>query len=285
MSLSSAVSGRTSADVRSVPVRGNLSGRAGWRAAGWLAGLLVVLTGCAPPTPRRAWNPSQGYEELLAGPCRRLEELDDLVAEAQLTVRSGDHQQRAKALLQLKLPDLLKLEVRGPFYAHILTAVLIGDTLFVHGPAAGGSWRGSADGDLLEVLTGLNLGGYDLRYALLGLVEPGTVDTLTEVRYPRGDRAVVSLEGPGGRRRRIWVDLFRGLVVREEVRSLEGGRMLLRRFGDYRHVGPLLLPSEVEIVQRNSVIQLEYGKYWLNRGLKREIFRKAAELPGTRYLD
>jgi len=244
-------------------------------------------TACAPTVVRRGWDPSQGYEELLALSCRELDGLTDLMAEARLTVRAGQFEQRTTALLQLRMPDMLKLEVRGPFYSHLLTAVLLADTLYLHGPAVGGSWRGAADGYLLEWMTGLDLGGYDLRYALLGVVQPGVV-AAGEAVQPDDDRrglAVVPLQALPGQTRRIWVEVDRGLVVREEVSSLESDWSLSRRFGMYRQVGPVVLPRNVTIRQGDGEIQLEYRRYWFDRGLEPELFIEAAMHAQARRLD
>jgi hypothetical protein len=218
-----------------------------------------------------------GYEQLLEAPLGRLGQLQDLTAEARLTVRANGREQRATALVQMIMPDLMKLEVRGPFFSHILTVVLVADTLFVHGPAAAGNWQGPADGFLLEFLTGVDLGGYDLCYALLGLVERAPVDTTRALEFPRGDRAIVSLQTRPGYHRRIWIDLHRGLVTREEVVKDGSSWGLIRQLRNYQRVGTMLLPRTVEIMQGGSLIKLEYQRYRLNTGLRRSAF--AAALP------
>jgi hypothetical protein len=266
------------------PVRGG----ALWRAmvlGGVLGYLALAVSACAPPPVRRDWIRDQGFEQLLNMPLVRLGQLQDLTAEARLTVRSGNQERRATAVVQVLMPDLLKLEVRGPFLLHVLTAVLVGDTLYVHGPAAGGSWQGHADGFLLESLTGVDLGGYDLRYALLGLVERGSVDSTLAVSYPRGDRAVVPMQGAGGYTRRIWVDLHRGLVTREEITGPVPGWLLTRQLRDYRRVGTVLLPSRVEIMQGVDLVRLDYQRYSVNMGIERSAFRDAVVRDGMRRLD
>lgn len=245
----------------------------------------VLGLSCAPPPPRRDWNPAMGYEKLLEAPLEQLEQLQDLTAEARLTLRVDGREQRATALVQLMMPDLMKLEVRGPFLSHILTVVLSADTLFVHGPAAAGNWQGAVDGSLLEFLTGLDLGGYDLRYALLGLVERAPVDTRLAPEFPRGDRVIIALQMPPGYCRRIWVNLHRGLVTREEVVRDGSNWALIRQLRDYRSVGTMLLPRTVEILQGGASIKLEYQRYRLNTGLRRSAFEAAMPPGEIRRLD
>lgn len=271
------------AQARSGRIRGGPC--AGAAAFHWVWLALLLAVSCAPPPPKRAWDPARGYQELLAGPLARLEQLEDLTAEVQLTVQAGEERQRASAVLQLKNPDLMKLEVRGPFYSHMLTVVVLADSLYVHGRAAGGNWQGAVDGFLLEFLTGVDLGGYDLRYALLGLVEEAPVDTLRGVVYPRADRAIVPLVAGPGYTRRIWVDLHRGLVTREEVAASASHWRLVRQLRDYRRVSALLLPGVVEVLQQGRSIRLEYRRYRVNTGLTSETFKAALPRTQVRRLD
>lgn len=246
---------------------------------------LVTAISCAPPPRRRDWSPGDGYQALLAVPLERFNRLQDLTAEAELTIRVGRERQRALAVLQVKNPDLMKLEVRGPLFSHVLTAVMVGDSLYVHGPATGGIWQGATDGFLLEFLTGVDLGGYDLRYALLGLVEKGDVDPLQPTVYPRGDRAIVPLVSVMGEQRRIWVDLHRGLVVREEIRVPGAYEELVRHLSEYQRVSTLLLPAVVELEQGDNMIRLDYRRYRIDTGLERVAFEAAVPRGSIRRLD
>jgi len=246
--------------------------------------ILLLIAACAPPPLRQDWHPEQGFEILLHRSAEQLRRLEDLTAEASVTVRRGDAREQGTALIQLRNPDLFRIEVRGPFYSHILTVLLQKDTLMVHGPAAGGSWKGTVRGSLLPFLTGVDLRAYDLRHALLGVVAPGRVDPAKKVEYPRADRAIVPLVGEGAERR-IWVDLFSGFVVREELDTGAGDGLLSRRLGDYRRVGDLYLPTRVEIHQQETTIVLDYRHYALNRGIAAKRFFDDLPLERMRRVD
>ena len=186
--------------------------------------------------------------------------MGELTAEASIELRQGKVRERGTAILQLINPDLFRIEVRGPFFTHIFTALLEGDSLTVYGRAVDPPLKGAAHGHLLAVLTGLDLGQYDLRYALLGLVEESPVVGLPE--YPRADRAIVPLLGG----RRLWLDLQRGLISREgSVQA--GGDSLFRELKKYQRVGELYLPRRVEIRQRDVLLALNYKSYAINKGL------------------
>ncbi len=126
-----------------------------YRPFGWLAGLVLLAVSCAPPPPmRRDWRPEQGFEALLEVSIAPFERLADLTAEAEIAMRQAGVEERATALVQLKNPDLFRLEVRGPLFSHLFTALLRQDTLMVYGAGVGGNWQGAADGPLLALLTG-----------------------------------------------------------------------------------------------------------------------------------
>lgn len=248
---------RWSALLRCVPVR-----------QGVLAALIGL--GCSPPPAvRHDWRPEQGIDSLLALSAHQLEALADLTAEASLTIRQGSVNERASALVQVVNPDLLRIEVRGPFLSHVLTAIQQGDSLTVYGPAVGGTWTGAAHGPLMSRLTGFDLAGYDLRYALLGVIAPASADSIAGIEYPRGDRAVVALDGPVGRRR-VWIDLSRGFAVREELERPPDGSVLIRSLADYARLGVLYLPRSVELAQGDLRLSIRYRRYRLNQGLAPE---------------
>jgi len=252
-------------------------------------GMLVLVlslagSACAPAPRQTGWPAERELAAQLARTAAALASLDDLVAEARVTVWTDGVPQRALAVLQLKLPDLLLLEVRGPFYNHLLTAVLLGDSTFVHGPLAGGDWRG-ADSRLLELLTGLDLRGYDLRLALLGLLQPAAVEGGTSVSGRHGEWALFRLAAPAGQVRRAWLDRRRGLVRREQVAAADASWSLDRRLDRYRRVGPLLLPRRVELRQGRVRVRLDYQRYWVNRGLDAQRFIDAARRTRTQSLD
>ena len=169
--------------------------------------------------------------------------------------------------MQLVNPDLFRVEVRGPFFTHIFTALLEGDSLTVYGRGMDHPLKGSVHGRLLTTLTGLDLGSCDLRYALLGFVEPGSI--VKPIEYPQADHAVVAFAGG----RQAWLDLRRGLVLRESI-PLPEGEVLLRELKEYRREQALYLPRRVEIRQRDILLALSYKNYAFNRGLDAEQLRR-----------
>ena len=232
------------------------------RWARFVCGALLLVglgTGCAPrPLVRHDWRHGDGIGSLLEISAADLSELGDLRAEAGITYSYGGRRERGAAVLLFSSPDRLRLEVRGPLYTPVFTALLDGDSLTV--VARGGAFKGAARGPLLLRLTDIDLGLCDLRHALLGLVEPGRIDTNQAVEYPRADRAIVPLRADG-LRRRLWVDLQRGLATREELALPDGYVLLRRELQQYRRVGDAYLPHRVEIHQGEAVLVLEYREY------------------------
>ena len=233
--------------------------------SGWGAAFCLLLLACGPPSvSREGWRADVGPEALLMRSVIPFAGLRDLTAEAAVELRQGNMREQGTALIQLVNPDLFRCEIRGPFFTHIFTALLEGDSLTVYGRAIDSPLKGAAGGHLLKTLTGLDLGPFDLRYALLGLVEPGAVTGTIE--YPRADRAVVPLSGG----RRVWLDMHRGFATRERA-TLPGGDELRRELRDYgRTMAGLYLPRRVEIIQRDIVLELRYKTYAFDSGLDAE---------------
>ena len=119
----------------------------------WFA-LCTLALACAPPlVVREGWDANQGPAALLAA-STSLAQFEDLTAEAAIELRRGEMRDRGTALVQLINPDLFRVEVRGPFFTHIFTALLEGDSLTVYGRGMDLPLKGPMRGRLLTTLTG-----------------------------------------------------------------------------------------------------------------------------------
>jgi outer membrane lipoprotein-sorting protein len=233
--------------------------------------LLFLLHSCAP-VARRGWVPNLDPALLLDHARRELESLADLKAAADLTLIRPGQKQHASAALLFRPPDLFRVEVRGPLFVHLFTALLRGDSLAVGDGE--GHWRGGpATPEALSRLLGLDLAGYDLRCALLGLVAPGPLDSLA---LAGPGRALAYLAGAPGRR--LWLDTRRGFVVVEELLGARGEILLTRRLAEYQRVGGRYLPRRVEIRQGEHALLLEYRSWELDTGLGESAFTRGIPL-------
>lgn len=229
---------------------------------------LIALSCAPPPVSRQDWRPDKGIEELVNLSRNPLQSLTDLKARGSITIRREEGQVRAAMSILLAQPDLLRMEVRGPLYTHLFTALVQADSLTVL--SREGNWKGSTQ-VLFHQLTGMELGPYNLRYLLLGQIEPGRIDSSRAIEHPRAGRAVVPLRG-ANLARRVWIDLHRGFFIREEVEPSGGHPGWNRLMQDYRRVGPLYLPRTVVIRQNEVEISLEYEDVAVNEGVKEERF-------------
>ena len=127
----------------------------------------------------------------------------------------------------------------------------------------------------------MDFGQYPLARALLGWVEPAPTGGALQVEYERADRAVATVtDGP--RRRRLWVDLYSGVFLREEIRDAPGRLPVTRTMSDYVAVGSLFLPQRVEIAQGDVRITVVYQSYDLKRVLNAAQFESG--IPEERLL-
>jgi hypothetical protein len=239
--------------------------------------LALWQLGCGPPgAVRRDWNRQGGVSALLSASASTHLLLEDLTAEVRIELRQGEEKSSAMASLLYKRPGLFRLDVRGPLFTHVLIAFIRGDSLTVL--AQGKRWQSEDSGQLLARLTGIDLGVYDVAYALIGLLEPGRIDPEAAAVYPRADHAIITLDDGVGFGRRLWLDLDEGFATREEARF--DGMLLWRRdLEDYRLLatdprGDLYLPKEVQITQRDMSIQLIYRNHLVNSGLSEQAFTR-----------
>jgi len=240
--------------------------------------LLAALGGCASTQlTRHDWEPQRGPEAALLLAQTGLSAFGDLTAEARITFRQGRTRNTASAsILYLQQPDLFRVDVHGPLYRHLLS-LLLRDS---HVTAVTGkqTWHGETAGRLLASLTPFELGDYDLRHALLGLVwsraavGEGGSSGISSITYPRADRATVRLVGGAGERL-VWVDLQTGFVLREQLRT--GSRVVwTRELGQYVELqtaqGPVYLPRRITFDQGDVGIELNYKTYRIDAGLSAE---------------
>lgn len=244
----------------------------------WAGILSLTLwqAGCGPPRAvRRDWSRQGGVSALLSASDSTLQLLEDLTAEVRIELRHSEAKSSASAAILYKRPDLFRIDVRGPLYTHVLTALIRADSLTVL--AQGKSWQSEDSGQLLARLTGIDLGIYDVAYALIGLLEPGRLDPGAVVEYPRADHAIIALDDGAGFGRRVWLDLDVGFATREEA-HVDGMLLWRRDLEGYRLVdtnrGDLYLPKKVRISQREMTIQLTYRSLLVNSGLAERAFTR-----------
>jgi len=240
------------------------------RASRWLLALLCTLAACGPPRPvqRAGWTGGQELEVLLRTDAAKILALTDLTAEVRFSLHEVGS---ASGSILFQPPTLMRLDVRDFLFRRILSAVLDGDRLLALSrgehyemPAAAG----------LDVFLQIDLGGYDPRLALLGVVAPGRLEP-DATEYPRADRAIVQLyDGVEGESRRLWLDLHRGFVEREELLDANGNTRWSRQLSGWRRLADtdVYLPKNIRVESQGRILKLEYGELRLNRDLPRATF-------------
>lgn len=258
---------------------------AGGPGAAAVLSALICLASCGPPrAPIRAgWSGAGGdVDALLQGDVDALGRLGDLTAEVRIALRRDGVRESATGAVLFRPPDLFRLEVRGPLFQHVLTAVVEGDTLTA---LAGGQLFQTGSREGLDRFLGIDLAGYDPRWAVLGVVAP-VHGADGHVVHPSPDRAVITVSqgGTAGRSRRLWLDLRRGFVDREEIVD-DGGRILWsRRLAGHRRLAgtAVYLPTRVLVEGSGSVLELAYERVRIDRGLSREAFLGGLKPEGYR---
>ncbi len=238
--------------------------------------LILVIQACAPPPAairRSDWEPTADVAQVVRQLSGQSPDLRDLTAPAQIHLTHDERSQSASASFQYLPPDLMRIEVRGPLFQHVVTAVLDGDTLWAL--ADGQLTRYGARQGLIDLLN-IDLGDQDPRTTLLGWLGPIAAADSIHVDYPRADLAVAAVYSADGSERRLWLDLLSGFVVQEEGLDARGRRRWRRHLSDYARLGEgdTYLPRRVRIETGAQALEMRYGAWRLDRQLAPSDFFK-----------
>ena len=219
---------------------------------------------------RQGWESDSGIEELLAMTQNAFGQIEFLTAEVNISVHGRNVNGNASAAIVYKRTDKMRIDVMGPLFKHVLSAVVNDDSMAI--VTSSESWHGTISEGLIRYLPVLDLGEYDLRYALFGIVAPWKTDEKVTLSHSRADRAIVTVAQDVGERK-IWVDLHRGFVFREEVIT-STGLYWQRDFFGHRKIllpGPddmlkIYLPKSVRITRPHSVLDIKFEEAFLSGG-------------------
>ena len=221
---------------------------------------LFLLAGCASrqPLTRTGWHLGDGtVHELWRKSEAEFHSVQNLKAEAKITYRREGETLKGRMGLLFKRPSVLHMEVIAPFFGPVFAAIIDEDSLTVLSGEE--IFKGSSSGDLLQQLTGIDLDLGNAVYTVLGFTEPPLPTSSMNLEYPRADLVIANIDEPG-RRRRVWIDLHRGFVRREEI--FNGfDPVMTKELDNYKLVDGLHLPKLVSIHQGEATVVLEYKNY------------------------
>jgi hypothetical protein len=221
---------------------------------------------------------SEALAGLLRSDAESLLQLADLTAAVRFSVPDVGS---ASGSIVFQPPTLLRLDVRGPLFQRILSAVFDGDQLLAID--ADGRFYQMPARDGLDAFLHIDLAGYDPRLALLGVIAPAA-HGLEDIDYPRMDRAVVTLDdGIEGQRRQLWIDLHKGFVEREELVDDQGRTRWSRQMSGWHCVDDtdLYLPGMIRVESQGHVLELEFGDIRIDKGVQRAAFFSGIGEPAT----
>ncbi len=211
-----------------------------------------------------------GYERFWALLERETAELNCLMAEVDIKWKLNDQVDRASALLQVAGSDSIGIEIRGPFYTHLLSILVQADSLIVFGKSVGKPLKGAINGPLLSNITGLHLDNHHFSSLLLGQVALDNRKLISE-QYLRADRASITYENDVSRQI-IIIDLLRGVILGERFERPIGKLLFERKMSNYIRVDDLFLPQYVKIIQDKVIIELTFKSFETNNILSFDRF-------------
>lgn len=172
-------------------------------------------------------------------------DLDTLRANATLVIENRDL--KATAIIHVKMPDLVRIDMQGAFGRTV--ALLIGD--------GSGELRLYTSGDAEEAAPT----GFKDTAALYTLRARDLAAILVGARPARGasDEKYAVETGPDG-------------LISRIVKS-DGARTLLRvKLGDFRNVSETLIPFRIEIENNTERLVIQYKAVYINEALRSDLF-------------
>ena len=238
--------------------------------------IAIALGGCLTSTVRNlpAGLSGERVEDILVLEEQNRARLQDFDGEARVSLEVEGVRYRASAFVRFKSPDLLKMEVTDPVFGrHVMTALIREDSLEIYIPEVKTIYAGKVDGPLFWEITRVDLGRYDPKYALLGLIDIGQDDLQNMVGFrATNGRRVVTFEEDKWTKR-LWIDRKTLLVVEEEIFDRSANLVARRTMGDYRNMDGVVLPKSVKIEQGKSHIKIRFVESAVNTGLSEDMFQ------------
>lgn len=221
----------------------------------------LVLSGCTLLGPGPSAPPPDEVRRLLALLTLRRDQIADVRARADLTVRRDDRVQQLAGVVLLRTPDTLRFEALSAFGQPFLLGTVADGTLTIYTVADNRAVTGPATTAAARRWLGVPLEAEDLVGILIGRVAP-----------PRGLRQATLLpddgEGPsllltaGRERRRVWLDVETGQISKLEIGGPTDPLVIA-----YRWPAEGLLPPEIHLTQPGLDALLHYQEPVVSGGV------------------
>jgi len=225
---------------------------------------VVALLGCAATVPLPEAGPVARADDLVQLLTARDLQLKDLRSRVHLVLRIDGVRHKASAVLRYRAPDTLKLDVTGTLGIGLMHALSLGDSMALYLPRDNQLLSGEPNAVLRRV-TGVDLGYYSVKHAILGLAYLPPLQLPRVVRYEAlGDTIHVETLEPLWQRR-MWFDRHSAVLLREEVRAAHGALLSSREMAGYREIGGALLPRRTKVSQGGDHIEIVASECRVNR--------------------
>lgn len=258
-------------------------------AAALAAALLVALgiAGCAattrPPAPAVASPGAAGLARLTEALARRDRQIESMSTTAVMEYRGGGQQVKAREEIAMRRPASLRVEALTPFGVALVVAARDG-RLQIFEPSKNTLMNGTATAATLDKFTRIPMAPRDAVRLLMGIpprgsdssppVSVATEDGMTVATYRETDGSERDLAFEGGE-----------LVLLRE--RLKGGSLSYEvRYRDYRDVGGVMFPYEVEadFPLAHSHLKFNYSRPIINGNLPESLFVLTPG-PGAKLID
>ena len=241
--------------------------------------LVVNIFSCAP-TRKITTERSLSLDDVLGRIKERNEKIKTLKGEGTITVESSESSNSGSFTVDMKMPDSLRMEFRGPFGIRAATLMLSREKFFFYNWMENTAIVGAPDGKTLNSIIRFKMQFDQIINTFTGEIRNGSdQDSLLQFSVEH-NFYVVRYQSPEGKKE-CWIDGDSFIATDYQVTNEQGETVLIASTSDPEEIGDVQLPTFIRVVfpkERQSVT-IAYDDIKINESVScRFVFPKHAEI-------
>ncbi len=241
--------------------------------------LVMNIFGCAP-TRKITTERSLSLDDVLGRVEERNEKIKTLRGEGTITIESFESSTSGSFTVDMKMPDSLRMEFRGPFGIRAATLMLSRENFLFYNWIEHTAIVGVPDGKTLNSIIRLKMQFDQIINTFTGEIR-SVSDRDSLLQYSvENNFYVVRYQSPEGKKE-CWIDGDSFIVTDYRATNDQGENVLVAHTSDPEEIGDVQLPTFIRVVfpkERQSVT-IAYDDIKINETVScRFVFPKQAEI-------
>jgi outer membrane lipoprotein-sorting protein len=234
---------------------------------------------CAP-TRKITTERSLSLDDVLGRVKERNEKIKTLSGEGTITVESSESSTSGSFTVDMKKPDSLRMEFRGPFGIRAATLMLSREKFFFYNWMENTTIVGTPDGKTLNSILRLKMQFDQIINTFTGEIRSvGDRDSLLQYSV-ENNYYVMRYQSPEGKKE-CWIDGDSFIVTDYRATNDQGETVLIANTSDPEEIGEVQLPTFIRVVfpKESQGVTIAYDEIKINEPVScRFVFPKQAEI-------